>query len=146
MVFTLAYEWNKMEYVWMNEADFVFANEDSLVEVPSVEPSFLGCLNVKSMIPRSHGIWINDIKKVMCYMQNVLYAIWYVLCVNVKCCVKMWNVWWCILFSWHNFSIPNLESSLTFQIQILKLSNQNLETFLISIWQVHLLDFQKPCC
>ena len=40
----------------MNEADSVFANEDSLVEVPSVEPSFLGCLDVKSMIPRSHGI------------------------------------------------------------------------------------------
>ena len=51
MVFTLAYEWNKMEYVWMNEADFVFANEDSLVEAPSVEPLFLGCLDVKSMIP-----------------------------------------------------------------------------------------------
>ena len=40
----------------MNEADSMFANEDSLVEVPSVEPSFLGCLNVKSMILRSHGI------------------------------------------------------------------------------------------
>ena len=40
----------------MNEADSVFANEDSLVEVPSVEPSFLGYLSVKSMIPRSHGI------------------------------------------------------------------------------------------
>ena len=24
-VFTLAYERNKMKYVWMNEADFVFA-------------------------------------------------------------------------------------------------------------------------
>ena len=35
----------------MNEADFVFANEDSLVEAPSVEPLFLGCLDVKSMIP-----------------------------------------------------------------------------------------------
>ena len=40
----------------MNEADSVFANEDSLVEVPSVEPLFLGYLAVKSMIPRSHGI------------------------------------------------------------------------------------------
>ena len=37
----------------MNEADSVFSNEDSLLEVPSVEPSFLGCLDVKSMIPRS---------------------------------------------------------------------------------------------
>ena len=45
-----------MEYVGTNEVDFVYANEDSLVEVPSVEPSFLGCLDVKSMIPRSHDI------------------------------------------------------------------------------------------
>ena len=40
----------------MNEVDCVFSNEDSLVEVPSVELSFLECLDVKSMIPRSHGI------------------------------------------------------------------------------------------
>ena len=40
----------------MNEADSVFANEDSLVVVLSVEPLFLQCLDVKSMIPRSHGI------------------------------------------------------------------------------------------
>ena len=56
----------------MNEAESVFANEDSLVEVPSVDPSFLGCLNVKYTIPRSHGICMNDIKEVMCYMQSVL--------------------------------------------------------------------------
>ena len=55
----------------MNESDFVFAKEDSLIEVPYVEPSFLGSLNVKSMIPRSNGIWMNDIKEVVCYMQNV---------------------------------------------------------------------------
>ena len=35
----------------MNEADSVFANEDSLVEFPSVKPSFQECLDVKSMIP-----------------------------------------------------------------------------------------------
>ena len=40
MVFTLAYESNEMKYVCMDETDFVFANEDSLVEVPYVEPSF----------------------------------------------------------------------------------------------------------
>ena len=40
----------------MNEADFVFDNEDSLDKVPNVEPSFLGCVNFKSIIPRSHGI------------------------------------------------------------------------------------------
>ena len=31
---------NEMKYVWMNEADSVFSNEDSLVEVPYVDPSF----------------------------------------------------------------------------------------------------------
>ena len=35
----------------MNEADSMFANEDSLIKVPYVESSFLGNLNVKSMIP-----------------------------------------------------------------------------------------------
>ena len=31
---------NEMKYVWMNEEDYVFAKEDSLVEVPYVESSF----------------------------------------------------------------------------------------------------------
>ena len=64
-MFTLAYEWNEMEYVGMKEADSVIANEDSLVEVPSFDPSILGCLDVKCMC---HGIWMNDIKEVICYM------------------------------------------------------------------------------
>ena len=77
----------EVKYVWMNEADSVFAKKGSRIEVPYFEPSFLGSLDVKSMIPRSHGIWMNDIKEFMCYMQNVLYAIWYVLFVNAvwKC-------------------------------------------------------------
>ena len=57
----------------MNEADFVFAKEVSLVEVPYVDPSFLGSLDVKSIIPRSHGIWTNDMKYVMFYVQNDKY-------------------------------------------------------------------------
>ena len=52
----------------MNEAGSAFANEDSLVEVPYVEPSFLGSLKVKSMIPRSHGIRMNYMNNVVCYM------------------------------------------------------------------------------
>ena len=52
----------------MNEADFVFAKSDSLVEVPYIEPSFLGSVTVKSMIPRSHGIRMNDMTNAMCYM------------------------------------------------------------------------------
>ena len=60
----------EVKYVWMNEADSVFAKEGSLVD-----PSFLGSLDVKSMIPKFHGIWTNDMKDVMCYMQ---YVMWYV--------------------------------------------------------------------
>ena len=52
----------------MNEADYVLAKADSLVDVPYVELSFLGSLNVKSMIPRYHGILMNDMNNVMCYM------------------------------------------------------------------------------
>ena len=52
----------------MNEANSVLAKGYFLVEVPYVEPSFLGSLNVKSMIPRSHGIRMNDMNNVMCYM------------------------------------------------------------------------------
>ena len=40
----------------MNEADSVFSKKGSLVEVPYVEPLFLGSVDVKSMIPKSHGI------------------------------------------------------------------------------------------
>ena len=50
----------------MNKADSVFAKAESLGEVPYVEPSFLGSLNVKFMIPRSHGIRMNDMHNVMC--------------------------------------------------------------------------------
>ena len=52
----------------MNDTDSMFAKSDSLVDVPYVEPSFLGSLNVKSMIRRSHGIGMNDMNNVMCYM------------------------------------------------------------------------------
>ena len=46
----------------------MFAEADSLVDVPYVVPSFLESLNVKSMIPRSHGIRMNDMNNIMCYM------------------------------------------------------------------------------
>ena len=83
-MFTLAYEWNEMNYVWMNEVDSVFAKEGSLVKVPYVEPSFLESLDVKSMIPMSHGIWTNDMQNAMCYMQ-------YVMCYVQMLCV-VWNM------------------------------------------------------
>ena len=57
----------------MNEADSVFAKEGSLVEVPYVETSFLGSLDVKPMNLKSHGVWTNDMKDVMCHMQYVMW-------------------------------------------------------------------------
>ena len=64
----------------MNEAQFVFAKEDSRVEVPYVEPSLLGSLNVKSMIPRSHGIRTNDMNNMMHYMNYDMFYVKYVMC------------------------------------------------------------------
>ena len=83
-MFTLAHEWYEMKYVWMNEVDSVFAKEGFLVEVPYVKPSFFGSLDVKSMIPRSHGIWTNDMQNARCYMQYV------------KCHVK--DIMWCVQY------------------------------------------------
>ena len=61
----------------------MFAKEDSLVEVPYVEPSFLGSLNVKSMILRSHVLRMNDMNNVMCYVNyNMCYVY------AVVCCVQ----------------------------------------------------------
>ena len=67
----------------MNEAGSLFAKADSLVEVPYVKRSFLGSLNVKSMIPMSHGIRMNDTNNYMCYMN-------YDMCYMdvVMCCVQ----------------------------------------------------------
>ena len=64
-----------MKYVWMNEEDYVFAKKGSLYEVPYVEPTFFGSLDVMSMIQRSHGIWTNDMKKVMCYIKYVMSSV-----------------------------------------------------------------------
>ena len=70
----------EVKYVWMNESYYVFAEEGSLVEVPYVETSFLGSLDVKSMIPRSHGIWTINMKNVMCYMQYIMCYVQDVMC------------------------------------------------------------------
>ena len=65
----------EVKYEWMNEADSVFSKEDSLVEFSYVEPSFSGSIDVKSMIPKSHGVWMNYMKNVMCYMQYVMFYV-----------------------------------------------------------------------
>ena len=131
MVFTLAYEWNEMKYKWMSEADYVFAKEGSLVKFPYVEPSFLGCFLCRVHDSRSPSIWTNDMKNVMCYMQYVMSYVQ-----DVMCCVQydkygdtftlMAWLCWSKLGKFTHSPNPNLESSLT---------------FLIPIWQVHLLDF-----
>ena len=130
-MFTLAYESNKMKYIWMNEADSVFTKEGSLVEVPYVDPSFLESLDFKSIILRSHGIWTNDMKNVMCYMQYVMIYVQDVMCFvqydkyGDTFTLMAW-LCWSKLGKFTHSPNPNLESSLT---------------FLIPIWQVHLLDF-----
>ena len=78
-MFTQAHELNEIKYVSMNKADSVFAKENSLVEVPYVEPSFLGSLNVKSMISRSHGIRMSDMNNVICYMNYDMCYVRYVM-------------------------------------------------------------------
>ena len=64
----------------MNEEDSVFANKESLVEVPYVEPLFLGSLNVMSMIPRYHGMLMNDMNNVMCYMNYDTFYVYAIVC------------------------------------------------------------------
>ena len=84
-MFKLDYEWNEMKYVWTNEADYVFDKVDSLVEVPYVEPPFLGNLNVNSMIPMSRGIPMKWYEQ-----RYVLYELWYVLCVRCYVLCAIW--------------------------------------------------------
>ena len=66
----------EVKYVWMNEADSVFSNEGSLVEVPYVEPSFLGSLDVKSMI-QSFMAYEQMIWKIMCYVWDIICCVQY---------------------------------------------------------------------
>ena len=70
----------EMKYVWMNEEDFVFVKQGSLVEIPYVEPLFLGSLDIKSMLLRSHGIWMNYMKNVMFNMQYFMCSVQDVVC------------------------------------------------------------------
>ena len=69
----------------MNEEDSVFSKLDC-VEVPYVEPSFMGSLNVKSMIPRIQGIQMNEMNSVMYYMNCDMFYVYVVLCCvqNIK--------------------------------------------------------------
>ena len=112
-MFTLAYEQNEVKYKWTNEADSMFAKEVSLVEVPYVESSFLESLNIKSMIPRSHDIRMNDMNNITCYMN---YDMSYVYA--VVCCVQ--NV---------NYDDSCYSHGITFLIQIWKANNLSLSKY-----------------
>ena len=70
----------------MNEADSVFAKADSIAEVPYVQPSFFGSLNVMSMIPMCHGIRMNDMTNTICYMNYEMCCVYAVVCYaqNIK--------------------------------------------------------------
>ena len=75
-MFTLDYEWMKMKYVWMNEAESVFSKEGYLVEVPYVDPSLWEVL--------MSSPWFQGL------MEYGL-MIWNMLCANkqyVMCCVQ----------------------------------------------------------
>ena len=62
----------------MDEEDSVIAKSDFLVEVLYVETSFLGSINVMSVIPRSHGILMNNMNNVLCYMNYDMCYVKYV--------------------------------------------------------------------
>ena len=64
----------------MKEVGSVFAKADSLVEVPYVKPLFFGSLNVMSMIPMFHGIRMNDMNNVICYMIYDMCYVYAVVC------------------------------------------------------------------
>ena len=57
------YDMNNVKYEWTNEADSVFSNEDSRVEVPYVGPS-LDMSYVTSTI------------KSLVYMKSIVYKTW----------------------------------------------------------------------
>ena len=107
-VFTLAYEWTKWStYRWMKQTLCFLRRLPSWGTI--CWALILGSLNVKSMIPRSHGIWMNDMKEAMWYMLCAMVCtIWrcYVLC-------AIWYLWWCMLLSWHDIPKLNLASPLT---------------------------------
>ena len=87
----LVYERKKMKYVWMNEADSMFANEYSLVEVPYVEPSFLEIL--------ISSPWFQSL---MAY-QGIICTMWYDLC-NMLCaiCKIICMMMHVSLIAWHS--------------------------------------------
>ena len=71
------YEWMKIKYVWMNEADSVFAKGSSLVEAPYVEPSFWEVL--------MSSPWFQGL---MAY-EGMIWTMWYDMCNVLRVICKM---------------------------------------------------------
>ena len=124
---------NEMKYVWMNEADYVFAKKGSLVEVPCVEPSFW---EVLMSIPWFQGLmeyeWM--IWTTLCVTWIMICAMCVLLCVVCKMLSMMIHA---TLIEW-----LSLSKFWTFT----HFPNRNFErslSFLFTIWQVPDLTFNN---
>ena len=104
----------------MIEADSVFAKEVSQVEVPYVATTFMGSLNVKSIIRRSYGIWMIYMKDVMCYMPNDMCYVYDVMCYMQNDMCYAWDVICCVQYDKYDDACYS-----------------HGMTFLIQIWKVH---------
>ena len=116
-----------MKYVWINEEDSVISNEDSLIEVPWVEPSFckvlMSCPWFLGLMAYELMIW-----KKLCV---ICYVLWHELCEKFICWVQydMHNDACysnCMTFltqfgNYTNFSKLNLASLLTWLPKIMSL-------------------------
>ena len=130
-MFTLAYERNEMKYVWINEADSVFVNKDSLVEVPYVEPSFWKVLMSSPWFPGLMAyewmIW----KK----QGGIGYVLWYVIYKDVICCVQ-YNIYNDACYS----------NGMTFLTQFGKFTNfPNLNLASLLTWLPKIMSLGKSC-
>ena len=75
---------NSTKYVLMNEADFVFSNDDTLIEVSYVEPSFLEGL--------MSGSWFQVLMAYKRMIWTKWYDMWNMLCVVCKIISLMMHV------------------------------------------------------
>ena len=89
------------------------------------------------MIPRSHGIRMNDMKRVMCYMNYDMFYVYVVMCCvqNVKCddacnslvityLIQIWKnhkLYWSKFWKLTHFRNLNLASPLTLPLTIMLL-------------------------
>ena len=87
---------NEMKYIWMNEADSVFAKKGSLVKVSYVGTSFWDVLIL--------SLWFQDLLAYDQMMWNILCAIWNMLCTMCKMLSDVYNMIPIMMhvLSWHD--------------------------------------------